>query len=75
MLLKAIIHTNSRKIDAEKFFKGMFETSLKNGEIIEAIEFEIPQKSNYQKLPQNPALRYAVVGVMLLNIKEELMLQ
>ena len=66
--LNAIIHTNSRKIDAEKFFKGMFETSLKSGEIIEAIEFEIPQKSNYQKLP-NPASRYAVVGVYVAKHK------
>ena len=44
----AIIHTNNRKIDANKFFKGMFETSLKSSEIIEAIEFNIPQKSSYQ---------------------------
>ena len=66
--LNAIIHTNNRKIDAEKFFKGMFETSLKRGEIIEAVEFEIPQKSNYQKLP-NPASRYAVVGVYVAKYK------
>ena len=67
--LNAIIHTNNRKIDAEKFFKGMFETSLKRGEIIEAVEFEIPQKSNYQKLP-NPASRYAVVGVYVAKYKK-----
>jgi len=60
--LNAIIHTNNRKIDAENFFKGMFETSLKKTEIIELVEFEIPQKSSYQKLP-NPASRYAIVGV------------
>ena len=47
----------------------MFETSLKSGEIIEAIEFEIPQKSNYQKLP-NPASRYAVVGVYVAKYKK-----
>ena len=29
--LNAIIHTNSRKIEASKFFKGMFETALKKG--------------------------------------------
>ena len=66
--LNAVIHTNSRKIDAEKFFKGMFETSLKSGEIIEAIEFSIPEKSNYQKYP-NPASRYAVVGVYVAKHK------
>tara|TARA_Y100000590_G_scaffold67711_1_gene73711 strand:+ start:364 stop:1149 length:786 start_codon:yes stop_codon:yes gene_type:complete len=66
--LNAVIHTNSRKIDAEKFFKGMFETVLKSGEIIEAIEFQVPQKSNYQKFP-NPASRYAIVGVYVAKHK------
>ena len=67
--LNAIIHTNNRKIDASKFFKGMFETSLKSSEIIEAIEFNIPEKSSYQKLP-NPASRYAIVGVYIAKHKK-----
>ena len=66
--LNAIIQTNNRKIEAEKFFKGMFETSLKSGEIIESIEFSIPEKSNYQKYP-NPASRYAIVGVYVAKHK------
>ena len=66
--LNALIHTNNRKIDAEKFFRGMFETSLKSGEIIESIEFKIPQKSSYQKYP-NPASRYAIVGVYVAKYK------
>ena len=49
MALNATIHTNDRKIEASKFFKGMFETALKKGELIEAVEFQIPEKSNYQK--------------------------
>ena len=66
--LNAIINTNNRKIDAEIFFRGMFETSLKKTEVIESVEFEIPQKSSYQKLP-NPASRYAVVGVYVAKYK------
>ena len=66
--LNATITTNNRKIDAEIFFRGMFETSLKKTEVIEAVEFEIPQKSSYQKLP-NPASRYAVVGVYVAKYK------
>ena len=66
--LNATIHTNNRKIDAEKFFKGMFETSLKSGEIIEAIEFQVPEKACYQKYP-NPASRYAIVGVYVAKHK------
>ncbi len=66
--LDATIHTNNRSIDAEKFFRGMFETCLKSTEIIESIEFSIPQKSSYQKLP-NPASRYAIVGVYVAQHK------
>ena len=66
--LDAIIHTNNRKIEASKFFKGMFETALKKGELIEAVEFKIPEKSSYQKHP-NPASRYAVVGVYVAKHK------
>ena len=29
LALNAIIHTSKRKISADKFFKGMFETDLK----------------------------------------------
>ena len=69
--LNATIHTNDRKIEASKFFKGMFETALKKGELIEAIEFQIPEKSSYQKYP-NPASRYAVVGVYVAKYKKDI---
>ena len=70
LALNAIIHTNNRKIEASKFFKGLFETALKKGELIEAIEFQVPQKSSYQKFP-NPASRYAIVGVYVAKFKKE----
>ncbi len=70
LALNATIHTNKRKIQADKFFKGMFETDLKKGELIEAIEFEVPEKSAYSKYP-NPASRYAVVGVYIAKLKKE----
>jgi len=70
LALNATIHTNKRKIPAEKFFKGMFETDLKKGELIEAIEFEVPEKSSYIKYP-NPASRYAIVGVYIAKFKKE----
>jgi carbon-monoxide dehydrogenase medium subunit len=70
MALNAVIHTNERKIDANKFFKGMFETALKKGEIVEAVEFQIPEKADYQKHP-NPASRYAIVGVFVAKHKNE----
>ena len=66
--LKEIIQNNNRKINAENFFRGMVEKCIKKTEIIETIEVEIPQKSNYQKLP-NPASRYAIVGVYVAKHK------
>ncbi|MDA8742942.1 xanthine dehydrogenase family protein subunit M [Candidatus Pelagibacter bacterium] len=69
MALNAVIHTNERKIEANKFFKGMFETALKKGEIVEAVEFQIPEKADYQKHP-NPASRYAIVGVFVAKHKD-----
>ena len=68
--LDATIHTNERKIEASKFFKGMFETALKKGELIEAIEFKVPEKSSYQKHP-NPASRYAITGVFVAKHKKD----
>ncbi len=60
--LGATITTNKRKIPADKFFTGMFETALKRGEIVKAVEFPIPKRAAYMKFP-NPASRYAIVGV------------
>ena len=48
----------------------MFETDLKKGELIEAIEFEVPEKSAYAKFP-NPASRYAIVGAYVAKLKKE----
>jgi carbon-monoxide dehydrogenase medium subunit len=62
--LGATVITNKRKIAAEDFFKGMFETALDAGEIITAVQFPIPEKAAYSKFP-NPASRYAIVGVFV----------
>jgi len=70
LALNATIHTNKRKIPADKFFKGMFETDLKKGELIESVEFEVPEKSAYAKYP-NPASRYAIVGTFVAKFKKE----
>ena len=62
MSLQAVVHTNARKIPADKFFLGLFQNALKTGELITKIEFSIPTSAAYEKFP-NPASRYAVVGV------------
>jgi len=62
--LDATVVTNKRKIKADEFFKGMFETALGDGEIVTAVSFPKPEKAGYAKFP-NPASRYAMVGVMV----------
>src|SRR6266849_10425603 len=62
--LDATIVTNKRKIKADDFFKGMFETALAGDEIVTSVSFPKPEKAGYAKFP-NPASRYAMVGVMV----------
>jgi carbon-monoxide dehydrogenase medium subunit len=64
LALGATVITNKRKIGADDFFKGMFETALEPDEVITAVSFPIPEKAGYSKFP-NPASRYAVVGVFV----------
>ncbi len=67
--LNATIITDKRAIPADKFFKGLFETALKEGEIVTAIEFTAPAKAAYLKFP-NPASRYAMAGVFVAKDKD-----
>jgi carbon-monoxide dehydrogenase medium subunit len=62
--LGATVITNKRKIAADDFFKGLFETALGDGEIVTAVSFPKPDKAGYAKFP-NPASRYAMVGVFV----------
>lgn len=66
LALDAKIHTTKRLIEADEFFKGMFETALEPGEIIREVTFPHPDKAAYAKFP-NPASRYAMVGVFVSN--------
>jgi carbon-monoxide dehydrogenase medium subunit len=60
--LGATITTNKRKIEADKFFKGLYETALEPGELITSVSFPVPKRSAYMKF-KNPASRFAIVGV------------
>jgi carbon-monoxide dehydrogenase medium subunit len=64
LALGATVLTNKRRIAAENFFHGLFETSLEPAEILTEVSFPIPQKAGYSKFP-NPASRYALVGVFV----------
>ena len=62
--LGATIITTKRKIVADEFFNGLFETALEPDEIITKVSFPIPKKAAYQKF-RNPASRFALVGVFV----------
>ncbi|HWK82568.1 MAG TPA: FAD binding domain-containing protein, partial [Caldimonas sp.] len=62
--LNATIHTDRRKIAADDFFTGLYETALQAGELITAVSFPVAQKAAYMKYRQ-PASRFALVGVFV----------
>ena len=68
LALGATIITSKREIAAEKFFTGLFETALKDDEIVTAVTFAAPGKCGYAKFP-NPASRYAMTGVFVAKAK------
>jgi len=69
LALGATITTNKRSIPADKFFKGLFETALKDGEVVTSVSFTAPAKCGYAKFP-NPASRYAMTGVFVAKGKD-----
>ena len=62
--LDATIDTDRRRIAADAFFRGMFETALAADEIITGLTFPVPDRAAYVKFP-NPASRYAIVGAFI----------
>jgi aerobic carbon-monoxide dehydrogenase medium subunit len=62
--LAATIVTTKRRIEADEFFRGLFETALEGDEIIREVSVPIPKKAAYQKF-RNPASRFALVGVFV----------
>jgi carbon-monoxide dehydrogenase medium subunit len=62
--LGATIITNKRRIEGDKFFKGLYETALEPGELITQVTFPAPKRAAYMKF-KNPASRFALVGVFV----------
>jgi carbon-monoxide dehydrogenase medium subunit len=62
--LGATIVTTKRRIEADEYFKGLFETALEPDEIIREVSFPLPKKAAYQKF-RNLASRFALVGVFV----------
>ena len=64
LALNATISTSKRKIEADKFFTGLFMTALEPGELITSVSFQAPKRGAYMKF-RNPASRFAIVGVFV----------
>jgi carbon-monoxide dehydrogenase medium subunit len=65
--LGATVSTNKRKIAADDFFTGLYETALGTDEIITDVSFPVPRRAAYVKFP-NPASRFALVGVFVAQL-------
>ena len=65
----ATIVTNSREIEADDFFQGMFSTALEEGEIITEVKFPVPEKARYEKFIQ-PASRFPLVAAFVAKFSD-----
>lgn len=66
--LGATIATDRRRIPADQFFTGIFQSALEPDELVTAVHFPVPEKSAYVKHAHR-ASRFAVVGVMVVKTK------
>ncbi|KCZ94271.1 FAD binding domain-containing protein [Hyphomonas johnsonii] len=69
LALGATIQTTGGDIEADEFFIGVFETALKDGELVTGAEFPIPDAAAYAKF-RHPASRFALVGVFVARFGE-----
>jgi carbon-monoxide dehydrogenase medium subunit len=67
--LNATVVTDRRRIAADDFFLGMYETALEPDELIVAVEFPVPQRSAYEKF-RNPASHFALTGVFVAQLAD-----
>jgi carbon-monoxide dehydrogenase medium subunit len=66
--LGAMVETDRRKIAADDYFIGLFETALDADEVVTRVRFPIPRRAAYVKFHQ-PASRFALVGVLVAELR------
>jgi len=62
--LGATVVTDKRRIAADDFFTGLYQTAREPGEILTRIEFPIPDAAGYAKF-MSPASRFSIAGVFI----------
>lgn len=70
LALRATVVTDRRRIAADDFFVGMYETALEPDELIVAVEFEVPRRAAYEKF-RNPASHFALTGVFVAQYADD----
>jgi carbon-monoxide dehydrogenase medium subunit len=66
LALDAIFITTHRRIFAADFFRGPYQTALQHGELITAVEIELPSACAYQKVTDQ-ASGWALAGVFVVR--------
>ncbi|PXW29508.1 FAD binding domain-containing protein [Paraburkholderia caballeronis] len=64
LALNATVVTDRRRLGADAFFVGLYETALEPDELIVAVEFPVPERAAYEKF-RNPASHFALAGVFV----------
>ena len=62
--LGATVVTDTRRIPADEFFVGLYQTARSPDEIVTRIEFSIPDVASYAKF-LSPASRFSIAGVFI----------
>jgi carbon-monoxide dehydrogenase medium subunit len=68
LALNATVITDRRRIAAEEYFTGLYETSREPGEIVIGVEFPVPISAGYAKF-RNLASRYALAATFVARTK------
>jgi carbon-monoxide dehydrogenase medium subunit len=66
--LNATVITDRRRIAAEEYFTGLYETCREPGEIVTGVEFPVPLSAGYAKF-RNLASRYALAATFVARTK------
>ncbi|MGC1304690.1 MAG: xanthine dehydrogenase family protein subunit M [Caulobacteraceae bacterium] len=62
--LGATVVTDRRRMVADDFFVGLYETARETGEMLVRIEFPVPDMASYAKF-RSPASRFPIAGVFI----------
>ncbi|TPG08457.1 xanthine dehydrogenase family protein subunit M [Sphingomonas oligophenolica] len=69
LAMNAVVITDRRRIAADDYFTGLYETAREPDEIVTGVLFARSRSAGYAKF-RNPASRYALAGVMVARVDD-----